>query len=35
VEEVIAAKPTARHDAEWGKGFQNPKSFLTWVYQGV
>ncbi len=35
LEEVITAKPTASHDAEWGQGFQNPKSFLTWVYQGV
>ena len=35
LEEVIAAKPTARYDAEWGQGFQSPKSFLGWVYQGV
>jgi glyoxylase-like metal-dependent hydrolase (beta-lactamase superfamily II) len=35
LEEVIAAKPTARYDAEWGQGFQSPQSFLTWVYQGV
>ena len=35
LDEVIAAKPTARYDAEWGKGFQSPKSFLGWVYQGV
>ncbi|HWZ81545.1 MAG TPA: MBL fold metallo-hydrolase [Terriglobales bacterium] len=35
LEEVIAAKPTARYDAEWGQSFQSPKSFLTWVYQGV
>ncbi len=35
LEEVIAAKPTARHDAEWGQSFQSPKSFLGWVYQGV
>lgn len=35
LEEVIAAKPTARFDAEWGQGFQSPKSFLGWVYQGV
>jgi glyoxylase-like metal-dependent hydrolase (beta-lactamase superfamily II) len=33
--EVIAAKPTARYDPEWGQGFQSPKSFLGWVYQGV
>jgi glyoxylase-like metal-dependent hydrolase (beta-lactamase superfamily II) len=35
VEEVILAKPTAPYDAEWGQGFQSPKSFLGWVYQGV
>src|ERR1700733_4567977 len=35
LEEVIAAKPTARYDAEWGQGFQSPKSFSGWVYQGV
>ena len=33
--DVIAAKPTARYDEEWGQGFQSPKSFLGWVYQGV
>jgi glyoxylase-like metal-dependent hydrolase (beta-lactamase superfamily II) len=33
--DVIAAKPTARYDAEWGQSFQSPKSFLGWVYQGV
>ena len=35
LEEVVAAKPTARYDAEWGQSFQTPKSFLGWVYQGV
>jgi glyoxylase-like metal-dependent hydrolase (beta-lactamase superfamily II) len=35
LEEVIAAKPTAAHDAEWGQAFQSPQSFLGWVYQGV
>jgi len=35
LEEVVAAKPTAQYDAEWGQGFQSPKSFLGWVYQGV
>jgi glyoxylase-like metal-dependent hydrolase (beta-lactamase superfamily II) len=35
LEEVITAKPTASYDAEWGQGFQSPKSFLGWVYQGV
>ncbi len=33
--EVIAAKPGARYDAEWGKLFQNPSDFVTLVYQGV
>jgi glyoxylase-like metal-dependent hydrolase (beta-lactamase superfamily II) len=35
LEEVIAARPTASYDAEWGQGFQSPRSFLGWVYQGV
>lgn len=35
LEEVMAAKPTAPYDAEWGQSFQTPKSFLGWVYQGV
>ncbi len=35
VEEVIAAKPSARTDEEWGQGFINPRRFLTLVYQGV
>ena len=35
LEEVITAKPTAPYDAEWGRSFQSPKSFLGWVYQGV
>lgn len=32
VEEVIAAKPSAEYDDAWGKGFMNPKDFLTVVY---
>jgi len=35
LEEVVAARPTAAYDAEWGQGFQTPRSFLGWVYQGV
>jgi len=35
LEEVVAAKPTAPYDSEWGQSFQSPKSFLGWVYQGV
>jgi len=34
-EEVVAAKPGARTDAEWGNGFMTPAMFLQWVYQGV
>jgi glyoxylase-like metal-dependent hydrolase (beta-lactamase superfamily II) len=33
--EVIAAKPGARTDAEWGNGFINPSLFLALVYEGV
>ena len=33
--EVIAAKPTARTDEEWGNGFMTPALFLQWVYQGT
>jgi glyoxylase-like metal-dependent hydrolase (beta-lactamase superfamily II) len=33
--EVIAAKPGARTDDEWGNGFMTPALFLEWVYQGV
>ena len=32
---VIAAKPGARFDAEWGNLFQNPSDFVALVYQGV
>jgi glyoxylase-like metal-dependent hydrolase (beta-lactamase superfamily II) len=35
LDEVIAAKPSARTDEEWGKGFMNPARFLALVYQGV
>jgi glyoxylase-like metal-dependent hydrolase (beta-lactamase superfamily II) len=33
--EVIAAKPSARYDAEWGNLFQNSSNFIALVYQGV
>jgi glyoxylase-like metal-dependent hydrolase (beta-lactamase superfamily II) len=33
--EVVAAKPGARYDAEWGKLFQSPSDFVALVYQGV
>ncbi len=35
LEEVIAAKPSAQTDQEWGNGFINPGRFLGLVYQGV
>jgi glyoxylase-like metal-dependent hydrolase (beta-lactamase superfamily II) len=35
VDEVIAAKPSARYDAEWGNSFIDPSAFLVLVYQGV
>ena len=33
--EVVAAKPSARYDAEWGNLFIPPSSFIALVYQGV
>jgi len=33
--EVVAAKPGARTDAEWGGSFISPSAFLALVYQGV
>jgi hypothetical protein len=33
--EVVAAKPGARTDEEWGKSFQAPADFIALVYQGV
>jgi glyoxylase-like metal-dependent hydrolase (beta-lactamase superfamily II) len=33
--EVVAAKPGARYDAEWGNLFMTPSAFLGLVYQGV
>ena len=33
--EVIAAKPSARTDEEWGNGFMTPAMYLEWVYQGT
>jgi glyoxylase-like metal-dependent hydrolase (beta-lactamase superfamily II) len=33
--EVIATRPSARTDDEWGNGFMTPALFLEWVYQGV
>ena len=33
--EVVAAKPGARYDSEWGNLFQSPSDFVALVYQGV
>jgi hypothetical protein len=33
--EVVAAKPSARHDTEWGRLFMTPSAFLALAYQGV
>jgi glyoxylase-like metal-dependent hydrolase (beta-lactamase superfamily II) len=33
--EVVAAKPSARYDAEWGNLFMSPSAFIALVYQGV
>ena len=33
--EVVAAKPSARYDAEWGNLFMTPAAFVALVYQGV
>jgi glyoxylase-like metal-dependent hydrolase (beta-lactamase superfamily II) len=33
--EILAAKPGARTDAEWGNGFINPGRFIPMVYQGI
>ena len=33
--EVVAAKPGARYDEEWGKLFQGPSDFVALVYQGA
>lgn len=35
LEEIVAAKPGARTDEEWGQGFINPAAFILLVYQGV
>jgi glyoxylase-like metal-dependent hydrolase (beta-lactamase superfamily II) len=35
LDEIVAAKPTAATDAEWGSGFRSPKDFIGDVFQGV
>lgn len=32
LEQVVAAKPTAAHDAQWGGGFLKPEQFVGLVY---
>ncbi|HEX6998276.1 MAG TPA: MBL fold metallo-hydrolase [Gammaproteobacteria bacterium] len=34
-DEVVAAKPTAEWDAEWGAGFMNGETFTRLVYQSL
>ncbi len=33
--EVVAAKPTAALDAQWGKGFWKPEEFVTMLYRSL
>ena len=35
LEQTVAAKPTASHDAVWGKGFLMPDQFVAIVYNTV
>jgi glyoxylase-like metal-dependent hydrolase (beta-lactamase superfamily II) len=35
LDEIVAAKPTAATDPEWGNGFRSPKDFIGDVFQGV
>jgi glyoxylase-like metal-dependent hydrolase (beta-lactamase superfamily II) len=35
LDEVVAAKPSARYDSEWGNLFMTPSAFIALVYQGV
>jgi len=35
LDEIVAAKPTAATDAEWGTGFRSPRDFIGDVFQGV
>jgi hypothetical protein len=34
-DEVIAAKPTADHDAKWGAGFMKADTFTGFVYDSL
>ena len=35
VEEVMASKPTADHDEQWGGGFLNPDNFVRVLYSAL
>jgi len=35
LEETVAAKPTAIHDAKWGQFVIDPAFFTKLVYEGV
>jgi glyoxylase-like metal-dependent hydrolase (beta-lactamase superfamily II) len=35
LDEIKAAKPTAKFDETWGKGFMQPEPWVEMVYQGV
>ena len=35
LDEIVATKPTAATDAQWGNGFRSPKDFIGDVFQGV
>jgi glyoxylase-like metal-dependent hydrolase (beta-lactamase superfamily II) len=35
LDEIVAAKPTAATDANWGNGFRSPKDFIGDVFRGV
>ena len=35
LDEIVATKPTATTDANWGNGFRSPKDFIGDVFQGV
>jgi hypothetical protein len=35
LEETVAAKPTAAHDAKWGQFVIDPPFFTKLVYEGV
>jgi glyoxylase-like metal-dependent hydrolase (beta-lactamase superfamily II) len=35
LDEIVATKPTAATDANWGNGFRTPKDFIGDIFQGV